>query len=67
MWCRKLVDTPFPFPWAQAINICLLMFTVGAPIVLVAHTTSIWSAVFVTFACVHTHVMLNEVRPALRS
>lgn len=62
MLCRKLVDTPFPFPWAQAVNIVLLMFSIGAPVVIVAHTTSVAAAVLITFAAVQTHIMLNEVR-----
>jgi hypothetical protein len=57
------MDTPFPFPWAQAVNLVLIIFSVTAPFVIVAHTTSIATACAITFAAVHTHVMLNEVRP----
>lgn len=56
------MDTPFPFPWAQAVNIVLLMFSLGAPVVIVAHTTSLVAAVLITFAAVQTHIMLNEAR-----
>lgn len=55
------MDTPFPFPWAQAVNFVLMLFTYTLPFVVVAHTTGITVAVCITFAAVQTHVMLNEV------
>ena len=58
--CRKLVDTPFPFPWAQAMSI-LLTFAIVTPVVIVGHTTAIWTSIWITWAAVQTHVMLNEV------
>ena len=57
------MDTPFPFPWAQAVNFVLIVFCVTVPFVIVAHTTSVVTAITITFIAVHTHVMLNEVRP----
>lgn len=56
------MDTPFPFPWAQAVNFVLIVFCLTVPFVIVAHTTSVYTAVVITFIAVHTHVMLNEVR-----
>lgn len=55
------MDTPFPFPWAQAVNFVLMLFTYTVPFVVVAHTTGITVAACITFAAVQTHVMLNEV------
>jgi hypothetical protein len=56
------MDTPFPFPWAQAVNFVLVVFTITAPFVIVAHTASTAVAVVITFIAVQSHVMLNEVR-----
>jgi hypothetical protein len=55
------VDTPFPFPWAQTVNVVMLMLTIGAPIIVVAHTTSVVAAALITFTAVQAHIMLNEV------
>jgi hypothetical protein len=49
------MDTPFPFPWAQAVNLVLVLFTYTLPFVVVAHTNGI------AFTAVQAHVMLNEV------
>jgi hypothetical protein len=59
--CRKLVDTPFPFPWAQAVTITLLVFSITAPFLIAAFTTSILLSTLMTFIAVHTYIMLNEV------
>lgn len=59
--CRKLVETPFPFPWAQAVMIVLVLFTLSAPFLIAAFSTSVWVACTVTFLGVHTYIMLNEV------
>eukprot|EP00892_Ulva_mutabilis_P004193 jgi/Ulvmu1/2145/UM129_0004.1 len=59
--CQKLADTPFPFPWAQAINITLLVFVFAAPIAVVGFTSHVYVATVLTFMAVVTHVMLNEV------
>lgn len=59
--CRKLTDTPFPFPWVQAVNIALLLFTLAAPIAVVGFTPNPVVATVLTFMAVATHVMLNEV------
>ena len=59
---RKLVDTPFPFPWAQAVSITLLLFCLSAPFLIVAFTTSIALSALMTGLTVHTYMMLNEAR-----
>ena len=61
--CRKLVDTPFPFPWAQAMSV-LLTFCIVTPVVIVGHITAIWTSMWITWAALQTHIMLNEVRPS---
>jgi predicted membrane chloride channel (bestrophin family) len=63
--CRKIMDTPFPFPWAQAVNFVILIFCITVPFIIVAYTASVAAAVVVTFIATHTHVMLNEVRVAV--
>jgi predicted membrane chloride channel (bestrophin family) len=59
--CRKLVDTPFPFPWAQAVMIVLIIFTVVSPFLVAAFAKSVPLAIAMNFISVHTMVMLNEV------
>ena len=61
MLCRKLTDTPFPFPWVQAVNIALLLYTLLAPVAVVGFTDNIVLATTLTFMAVATHVTLNEV------
>jgi hypothetical protein len=54
--------TPFPFPWAQAVSITMLLFAVTAPFLIVAFTHSVVLAVLMTAMSVQTYIMLNEVR-----
>ena len=61
MLCRKLTDTPFPFPWVQAVNIALLLFTLLAPLAVVGFIENAIMATALTFMAVATHVTLNEV------
>ena len=63
--CRKVVDTPFPFPWAQAVTITLLLFCITAPFLIAAFTTTVVMSALMTFVSVHTYMMLNEVRACL--
>eukprot|EP00892_Ulva_mutabilis_P004197 jgi/Ulvmu1/2149/UM129_0008.1 len=59
--CQKLSDTPFPFPWVQAVNIALLLFTLAAPVAIVGFINNAVVSTILTFMAVATHVMLNEV------
>ena len=61
MLCRKLTDTPVPFPWVQAINITLLIFAVLVPFAIASFVHSMFAAVIMTFVVVSTYVTLNEV------
>ena len=55
------MDTPFPFPWGQAVTITLLIFVLTAPFLIAAFTTSILLSSSMTFLVTHTYIMLNEV------
>ena len=58
------MDTPFPFPWAQAVTITLLLFCISAPFLVVSFTTNVYLAAGMTAVTVHTYMMLNEARLA---
>ena len=59
--CRKISDTPFPFPWAQFVAICLLMHALTLPIVLTAYVRNSLLAVLLDVMSVVTYYTLNEV------
>ena len=59
--CRKLVDTPFPFPWAQTMQITLVMWCLLFPIYVASFTTNVVLAAVLSFISVQTFYMLNEV------
>eukprot|EP00892_Ulva_mutabilis_P007761 jgi/Ulvmu1/5357/UM022_0151.1 len=59
--CQKLTDTPFPFPWVQAVNIALLLFTLCAPIAVIGFIHNPFLATVLTFMAVATYITLNEV------
>ena len=51
MQCKKIVDTPFPFPYAQMVLIFLIVLTVILPIqinIIVNHTFLAVALCFVT-------------------
>lgn len=55
------MDTPFPFPWAQCVTIVLAIYVIFIPFLIAGYTTSVALATLMTFASVHTMIMLNEV------
>eukprot|EP01023_Acetabularia_acetabulum_P024927 TRINITY_DN2394_c0_g1_i2.p1 TRINITY_DN2394_c0_g1~~TRINITY_DN2394_c0_g1_i2.p1 ORF type:complete len:530 (+),score=43.52 TRINITY_DN2394_c0_g1_i2:220-1809(+) len=59
--CRKLNDTPFPFPWAQAVLAFLLLFALVVPLVVCGFIKSTWLACLLTFLAVSTYWTLNEI------
>lgn len=59
--CRKIMDTPFPFPWVQFVTVCLLLYTFTVPIVISAYITADWLAFILTVFAVMTYHALNEV------
>jgi hypothetical protein len=59
--CRN--ETPFPFPWAQAITVILGVFCLTVPLIVAAYTRTYAAGVLSTFFLVLTYVMLHEARP----
>ena len=60
--CRMLVDTPFPFPWAQLLVLFLLGYALSLPWLVVAFVDHAWAAASLTFFAVLTYWSTNEVR-----
>ncbi|CAD7699638.1 unnamed protein product [Ostreobium quekettii] len=58
---RKIMDTPFPFPWVQFVTVCLLLYALTVPIVISAYITEDWLAFLLTIFAVMTYYALNEV------
>ena len=59
--CRKLNETPFPFPWAQGIVVLLMVFTVAVPFVFAAFIENTIVAALASAMAVQTYIMMNEV------
>jgi len=57
----KMAKTPFPLPYAQMLTACLLVFNLFMPIVVAAHTNSMWLAVVIAFMSTMAYQGLNEV------
>lgn len=47
--CRKLVETPFPFPWAQTTVFLLLAYAVTLPFLIVAYVERAWLGCLINF------------------
>lgn len=59
--CRKLNETPFPFPWAQGIVVVLMIFTVTVPFVFTTFIDNTIVAALASAVAVQTYIMMNEV------
>ncbi|KAK9827509.1 hypothetical protein WJX74_006552 [Apatococcus lobatus] len=59
--CRKLSDTPFPFPWAQMVLVLLIIFAGTLPLMVVAFIDKLWLAITIDFFSVQAYWALNEV------
>lgn len=59
--CRKIADTPFPFPWAQFVFVSLLMFTFSCPLLIIAYVPNTGLAIFLSVLSVSTYWGCNEV------
>ncbi|GMH35646.1 hypothetical protein BSKO_03514 [Bryopsis sp. KO-2023] len=59
--CRKLADTPFPFPYAQLVIALLIMFLVMLPFLFAGFILSDWLSVMLAFISLMTHFALNEL------
>jgi len=47
--CRALVDTPFPFPWAQVMVVLLLIYSCTVPLLMCTWTGTLWLALLLSF------------------
>jgi predicted membrane chloride channel (bestrophin family) len=65
--CRALVDTPFPFPWAQAMVLFLVVFSLTLPLLMVSWLRTVWLACLMDFVTVFCFWILNEVARDLES
>lgn len=59
--CRKISETPFPFPWAQLVAVCLLVYALTLPFVISAYVSAPLLAVVLDMISVVTYYVLNEV------
>jgi hypothetical protein len=59
--CRKLNETPFPFPWAQGITVVLIIFTLTVPYVFTSFINNTVVAATASAIAVCTYIMMNEV------
>ncbi len=60
--CRKIADTPFPFPWSQFTLVLLLVHNFTVPILYVAYIPARWLAVALAVVTNITYWAMNEVR-----
>jgi len=65
MQARKIVDTPFPFPYAQLVQVLLLVMMSTAPTVICTYVTSMLLAVLLSFFSMLGFFALNEVAQEL--
>eukprot|EP01043_Picozoa_sp_COSAG02_P008002 COSAG02_NODE_248_length_27133_cov_45.131723_20_plen_642_part_00 len=63
--CKKIVDTPFPYPYAQAVMLSIVLYTFIAPIYICQIVNSPAWAIFISFIAVGAIVTLNEVARVL--
>jgi predicted membrane chloride channel (bestrophin family) len=59
--CKKIVDTPFPYPYAQGITIMLILFTIAVPVQVCELVNNSFVAVVVSFFGVSIVAMVNRV------
>eukprot|EP00294_Goniomonas_avonlea_P008745 CAMPEP_0114552300 /NCGR_PEP_ID=MMETSP0114-20121206/7054_1 /TAXON_ID=31324 /ORGANISM="Goniomonas sp, Strain m" /LENGTH=409 /DNA_ID=CAMNT_0001737173 /DNA_START=290 /DNA_END=1519 /DNA_ORIENTATION=- len=57
----KIMDTLFPFPYAQLLNGLMIMFTISTPIAVSTFTNSIYIAAFLSCLAVVGIIALEEV------
>lgn len=61
MQCKKLVDTPFPFPYAQIVLVCLILLSAFLPVQVCIIVNSTPLAMALTFVTVWAFCSINEV------
>lgn len=65
MQCKKIVDTPFPFPYAQCVMVALIMFMVSFPLQMCEVINDDFAAPVVSFFGVCVVVVVNRVATEL--
>jgi len=65
--CKKITDTQFPFPYAQLIDLLLLLHVVLTPVMLSSVCQGILGALFLTLVVVYASVSLNVVAIVLEN
>jgi CRP-like cAMP-binding protein len=63
--CKKIIDTPFPYPYAQAVLLMLCLYTVIAPFMICQIVNSTPWAIAISFITVGILVTMNEVARGL--
>jgi len=59
--CRMLVDTPFPFPWAQLLTLLMVLYVITLPLVMAAYLADVVISTGLTFVAAITYWATNEV------
>lgn len=61
MQCKKILDTPFPFPYAQVVLVVVILFAAILPLQLCVIVNSEFLACAITFGTVWTFCAINQV------
>ena len=59
--CRRFTDSPFPMPYANAVMLVLLMYTVSLPVLMWCWVTVPWLSATFAFIASLTYWLLHEV------
>lgn len=59
--CRKLIKTQLPFPWYQAMFICLVLFTLTFPFICFVYILNILASTVTAFCAVLAFATMNEI------
>jgi hypothetical protein len=63
--CKKIVDTPFPYPYAQSMLLMLCLYTAISPVMICQIVNSTPWAIATSFITVGIFVIMNEVARGL--
>jgi hypothetical protein len=59
--CRKLIKTQLPYPWYQAMFICLLIFTLTFPFICFIYIFDLLPSAVTAFCAVLAFASMNEI------
>ena len=59
--CKKIVDTPFPYPYAQAVLFMLSMYAIFAPFLICEIVNDTLFATLISVIAVWSFAVMNEV------